>query len=673
MDTDEPVSPLKSLAELRDSLESRLDALGEDGSAMSAEMRSVYDDLVAYHRTLDSREQTMQGALVNLVDDMSQASKEFTETGTRLETILEAAEGVGIVITNDEGGGIIEFSRGAERIFGYTRSEVLGKALPMLCGTQGEGVCSWSEQTGYRQMMRRKSGELFPVIYSSHPLKDSSGTSKATLVIILDNSRQEMAERLMRESNERYMALALAAPISIITFDAVGTVTFVNDWHLRVVDGRNAEAELFLGKKIYELPRITHAGITKQVMSVLDGRPVSLEEVHVPPFGGRDEGWYNVRISPLMRDGNLFGGILIFEDITRRKRTELDLKQLIDSSPIPIFKVESGEGGGIIRSLNPEAKAMLGEGALNKPVDDYLTVVEIPEEELEGLRGDPCDVRTVNGTRQAIRTSHQSADRFEVQALMDVSTLIRAKEAAEEASRVKSDFIANMSHEIRTPLNVLLGMLQLLEDEELGEELSEMVEHATGAGQSLLALLNDILDFSIVEARALALDEGSFKLLEIVELIAEPYRAEAAKKGINFDYSVDPDMPETLVADSRRLRQALFHVTGNAVKFTDMGGVLLEAVWLPKEDDPARGMVEITVSDTGIGMDSKQIEHIFEPFRQADGTRTRRHGGTGIGLALVYEFVTAMGGSITVESRPGHGTRFRFSVEARLPTPEQII
>jgi len=657
MSKDNTTHSNKSLADIRNSVRERLETLAHD-SEMPDEFRAVFDELEAYHEALDNREKSMRGALMNLVDDMSRKSQALTETGTRLEGILEAAQGVGFIIAENEDDTIIEFSRGAENIFGYDRSEALSMQLQKLCCCEAGSMCCGGEQSNSRHTMRRKSGVEFPAVYSSYQLRDSNDWPYATLVIVLDNSRQELTEKLFRDSNRRYQALAMAAPISIITFDATGTINFVNDWHLRTFDNGRVPVEFYLGKKVNQLPNITQAGVQREVLAVLEGRTVSLEDVHVPAFGVREEGWQNIRLSPLMHEGEVVGGILLREDVTRRKQTELDLMMLIDSSPIPLLKIESG----LIRDLNPEAEAMLGRSAKNKPLDDYITQLAEEDTELAAMRGDRCEVRTQDGVRQAIRTSHKTSGTFEVQAVMDVSVLIEAKEAAEDASRTKSDFIANMSHEIRTPLNILLGMLQLFADEELNDELAEMVEHATGAGRSLLALLNDILDFSVVEARALALDEQDFSLAEIFELIAAPYRVEAAQKGVDFSYAIDPAMPERLWGDARRLRQSIFHVTSNGVKFTDAGGVLLEAGWAPHADRPG-GFVEITVSDSGIGMSKDQMTRIFEPFRQADGTRTRRHGGTGIGLALVHEFVTAMRGDISVESHPGRGSRFRFTVD----------
>lgn len=657
----------RSLHKLRLDIRQRLDALvdilGEEHGAVSA----VLDDLVSYHDQLEKREQNLQSTLAELLEDMSKTSRTLDETGNRLDAILHAAKGLAlIIVANDEDNSILEFSRGAEEIFQYERAEILGHSIGQLCLEGTAEACALEEHSSVRIPMVRKNGEEFPAIQSCYPLHDSTEARVNSLVIVMDNSRHEMTERLIRESNERYMALALAAPVSILTFDHEGTITFVNDWHMRMVD-RGTTNEFFLGKKFFDLAPVVYSGTSKKLRSVMEGKPVNLEDVHVPAYGGKKDGWYNIRLSPLMKEGVFTGGILILEDVTRRKRTELELKMLIDNSPIPLLKVERTEQGGIIRSLNPVAAGMFGRDALNSPIEKYLKVV-VDDGALPGkIHGERCEVHTDAGVRHVIRTTHEPGGRFEVQAIMDVTVLIEAKEAAEDASRAKSDFIANISHEIRTPLNILLGMLQLFSEEDLSEELKEMVEHATGAGNSLLALLNDILDFTVVEARAVTLDVQKFDLREVIKLLVTPYILEGAAKGVDLRYAIAEDLPPFLCADVRRLRQILFHVISNGIKFTDAGQVLVEAVWEPTPQDEQRGSVHITVSDTGIGMSQEQMEHIFEPFRQGDGSRNRRHGGTGIGLAIVSEFVRAMGGNLTLESHPGKGSQFKFDVPASLP------
>ena len=246
---------------------------------------------------------------------------------------------------------------------------------------------------------------------------------------------------------------------------------------------------------------------------------------------------------------------------------------------------------------------------------------------------------------------------------MDVTVLIQAKEASEDASRAKSDFLANISHEIRTPLNVLLGMLQLFQEKDLGEDMNEMAVYATGSARSLLALLNDILDFSVLEIGAMTLDRQDFNLAEIIELVAIPYRVEAYKKGVKLDFFIDEALPKILKGDPRRIRQVIFHLIGNSVKFTDKGSVRIEAMLLANTVREGQGKIAVIVSDTGIGITEDQTTQIFEPFHQADGSRTRRHGGTGIGLALVSEFVAVMGGTIAINSEPGQGTEVLFTVD----------
>jgi len=662
VDDNRPKNGKRPLQDIRESvLEARKKILARGTEAPDGVL-ALLDELVAYHDGLDEREQSMQGALVSLVDDMSHTTRTLTETGMRLDGILEAAQDVAFIIARtDKPCEVIEFNTGAEKIFGYTKADALGCDPAMFY--PDDEACRKKSKGSTRTPMKRKSGEIFTALHSAYPLKNPEGEIRAMLIIVLDVSKQERAERFLKETHERYKALALATPVSIMAFDLNGTVTFVNDWHMRMLDKGLIQPEFYIGRKIFDIQSIVRAGVSERIKPVLKGKSISMEDVYIPPFGARDEAWQNIRSSPLMENGQFKGGILIREDVTRRKRTEQDLKLFIDNSPIPIIKVELTEIGPVIRYLNPEAVDMLGPGTLGKPVENLITPVEEKGENLSGMHGERCEVQTRQGPRQAIRTTHKASGQFEIQAIMDVSVLIRAKEAAEDANQSKSDFLANISHEIRTPLNILLGILQLFQEEDLGDDLNEMTSHAMGAGRSLLALLNDILDFSVLEAKALTLNTQDFNLTEIIELVAVPYRMEANQKDVELTCTVDDNMPETLQGDPRRIRQVIFHLTGNAVKFTDKGSVRIKAALLDNTVRDGRGKIAITVSDTGIGITQDQMAHIFEPFRQADGSRTRRHGGTGIGLSLVNEFVTAMGGTIAVNSEPSQGTEFLFTMD----------
>ena len=239
--------------------------------------------------------------------------------------------------------------------------------------------------------------------------------------------------------------------------------------------------------------------------------------------------------------------------------------------------------------------------------------------------------------------------------------LRQGKRLAEEAAQAKAEFLANMSHEIRTPLNGVMGMLQVLEMSELDQDQQETVATAMLSANRLTMLLTDILDLSRIEAGMMSLREHVFEISQQVRSVMETFFLAAKEKGLRLDFHFEPDMPVSLVGDESRLRQILFNLVGNAIKFTEKGGV---RVWATALRYPGRPGLRVlfTVKDTGIGITDDQLRIIFEPFSQADGSYTRRFQGAGLGLSIARKLVALMGGEICLESGQETGTTCYLSL-----------
>ncbi len=240
-----------------------------------------------------------------------------------------------------------------------------------------------------------------------------------------------------------------------------------------------------------------------------------------------------------------------------------------------------------------------------------------------------------------------------------------ARDAALEGSRVKSMFVANMSHEIRTPLTTVLGVGEILEDTELDELQLDLVRRMRRSGALLCGLVDDILDFSRIEAGHLELTSDRFDLHALVDDLAQSYGSRAVRTDIRFDVTLKPGVPRTVVGDPARLLQVLDNLLDNAFKFTPEGSVRLEVRPAPDLGDrtgPEEAVVEFVATDTGIGIAGADLASVFESFNQVDGSTTRRYGGSGLGLAIGRELAEAMGGSLTATSEPGVGSAFMASI-----------
>lgn len=572
---------------------------------------------------------------------------------------------------------------------------------------------------------RRKDGHLLDVSLSVSPLFDDNGTLIGLSKTVRDISAQKAAEARILELNasleeqvsERTQelrevnvllntVLQSASAVSIIATDLEGVIRVFNRGAERLLGYDAKEVVDVQSPAIFHLPEEIQARgkeLSQEYGQPIAGFRVFVHKSELEEAESRE--WTYVRkdgsrlsvtlLVTAMRDagGNLVGYLGIALDLSKEVRLRREALAAHDQVALAARVAELG-----IWSWTPADNRLQWN---ERMFELYGYPLEQREQGLDYQhwrnRVHPEDLPTTEANLQDMLAGKAAFDRVyriarpdgqvlyiqpgayverdeqgnpvkvtginrDITAQLQLEASLRhAKEQADAASAAKSAFLANMSHEIRTPMNAVLGMLQLVQATELNARQLDYVQKAQGAAHSLLGLLNDILDYSKIEAGKLQLDLHDFELEPMLRDLAVVLAGNQGDKDIEVMFDIDTSLPGVLLGDSLRLQQVLINLAGNALKFTQSGQVVVSLHQLQRTTEHVR--LRIAVSDTGIGISEHQLQRIFDGFTQAEASTSRRYGGTGLGLVICKRLVELMGGTLHVESQLGTGSRFWFDIE----------
>ncbi len=551
----------------------------------------------------------------------------------RYREMIEKANS--IILLMDAEGTITFINPFAESFFGFSKEEIVGKSvigtIVPSTDTTGQDLDAMIKSialhpehylTNENENIR-KNGDRVWIAWTNRPLQNADGTIRDILCIGNDLTERKRIENELHRTEALLLAAIEQTPAGVVIADAADGKTRIANSAAYAIQGVSRET---LGSTSCDSPsemwRLYHANgrlcnpEDLPLYRALQHGTTSENAEMIVRRGDGQERWILANASPI-RDarGEVIAGIVVFPDITQLKEAEKRLKQQ----------------ASLLKFQNMEL-----------------------ETHRQQLKAQQIDLVTMN------------------QALQE------AKLAAETANTAKSQFLANMSHEIRTPMTAIMGFAENLIDPTLPDpERGAAAETILRNGRHLLEILNEILDLSKIEAGRFEIEQIECSPIQLFQEIRSLMKARAEGKGLSFDVEYVGRIPEKVYTDPTRLRQILLNLVGNAIKFTETGGVRIVVRFLDvptsEEGRSASAQMVTDVMDTGIGVAPDEIEKLFQPFQQADTSTTRRYGGTGLGLTISRHLARLLGGDITVESTPYKGSTFSVRIVTKLPSDPKMI